>query len=78
MATGSTNCIWVKVFKNGPSNTCERQPLQILLGPFLNTVIHMYPHFAKNSLEEGLIQDEISRVQCMKGLLRFIFSISTF
>ena len=48
---------WDKVFKNGSSKICERQPLknwkadfyqffkgclpQILLGPFLNTVSHM-------------------------------------
>ena len=46
--------IWIKVFKNGPSKICGRQPLknfkwygllscipQILLGPFLNTFNHM-------------------------------------
>ena len=42
--------IWDKVFKNGPSKMCGRQPLknlksygfpQILLGPFLNTLSHM-------------------------------------
>ena len=48
--------IWDKVFKNGPSKVCRRQPLknlkgygllwvlthpQILLGPFLNTSSHM-------------------------------------
>ena len=47
---GATWLIWVKVFKNGPSRICGRQPLktfsngclpQILLGPFLNTLIHM-------------------------------------
>ena len=32
--------IWVKVIKNGPSKTCGRQPLKILLGPFLNTMTH--------------------------------------
>ena len=47
------NCydIWDKVFKNGPSKICGRQPLkslkcfkgylpQILLGLFLNTLSH--------------------------------------
>ena len=40
--------IWVKVFKNGPSNICGRQPFvedclpQILLGPFSNTLNYMY------------------------------------
>ena len=47
--------IWVKVFKNGPSKICEKQPLknlkrfkflkgclpQIFLGPLLNTLIHI-------------------------------------
>ena len=47
--------IWDKVFKNGPSKICGRQPLknlkryglltgcllQILLGPFLNTFSHL-------------------------------------
>ena len=47
--------IWDKVFKNGPSKICRRQPLsrpyafkvfkgcipQILLGPFLNTLSHI-------------------------------------
>ena len=43
--------IWDKVFKNGPSKICGRQPLkmyafkdcppQILLGPFLNTLFHL-------------------------------------
>ena len=40
---------WVKVFKNGPSKICERQPLkkfkgcltQIIIGPFLNTLNHI-------------------------------------
>ena len=31
-----------KVFKNGPSKICGRQPLKILLGPFLNTLPKMY------------------------------------
>ena len=43
--------IWDKVFKNGPSKICGRQPLsffkgclpQILLGPFLNTLSHFIP-----------------------------------
>ena len=44
---GMPLCVsWVKVFKNGPSKICGRQPLkvfkgylpQILLGPFLNTL----------------------------------------
>ena len=30
--------IWDKVFKNGLSKVCGRQPLRILLGPFLNTL----------------------------------------
>ena len=46
--------IWDKVFKNGPSEICGRQPLsnlkwlfkgclpQILLGPFLNTLPHFF------------------------------------
>ena len=40
--------ISVKVFKNGPSNICGRQPFvegclpQILLGPFSNTLNYMY------------------------------------
>ena len=42
----SNNAKWDKVFKNGPSKICGRQPLkklkgclpQILLGPFLNTL----------------------------------------
>ena len=34
--------MWIKVFKNGPSKICERQPLKkILLAPFLNTLTHM-------------------------------------
>ena len=43
--------IWDKIFKNGPSKICGRQPLkslkgygvlpQILLGPFLNTLSHL-------------------------------------
>ena len=43
--------IWDRVFKNGPSKICGRQPLkmyafkdcppQILLGPFLNTLFHL-------------------------------------
>ena len=32
---------WDKVFKNGPSKICERQPLKILPGPFLDTLIQM-------------------------------------
>ena len=43
--------IWGKVFKNGPIEICGRQPLknllkgclpQILLGPFLNTLIQLW------------------------------------
>ena len=52
----ASDTIWVKVFKNGPSKVCGRQPLknlrislqifkgclaQLLLGPFLNTLNHM-------------------------------------
>ena len=33
--------IWDKVFKNEPSKICGRQPLKILLGPFLNTLSHI-------------------------------------
>ena len=41
--------IWDKVFKNGPSKICGRQPFKILkavfhkilLGPFLNTLPHL-------------------------------------
>ena len=38
--------IWDKVFKNGPSKICGRQPLKNvkgygLLGPFLNTLSHL-------------------------------------
>ena len=29
---------WDKVFINGPSKICGRQPLRILLGPFLNSL----------------------------------------
>ena len=50
---------WDKVFKNGPSKICGRQPLknpfkffkgclpQILLGPFLNTLsqISLFTYF---------------------------------
>ena len=32
---------WDKMFKNGTSKICERQPLKILPGPFLNTLIQM-------------------------------------
>ena len=49
------NNIWDKVFKNGPSKICGRQPLkkfegvlpalgclpQFLIGPFLNILSHM-------------------------------------
>ena len=45
--------MWVKVFKNGPSKICgPKQSIslqilkgglpQILLGPFLNTLTHMF------------------------------------
>ena len=37
----------VKVFKNGPSKICGRQPLKSLLGPFLNILFHMYLHDSK-------------------------------
>ena len=37
--TGIVVNIWDKVFKNGPSEICGRQP--ILLGPFLNTLTHL-------------------------------------
>ena len=30
--------IWGKVFKNESSKICGRQPLKILLGPFLNAL----------------------------------------
>ena len=48
---------WVRVFKNGPNKICGRQPYnkfevhfkffkgclpQFLLGPFLNTLTHLY------------------------------------
>ena len=52
------NSKWIKVFKNGPSKICGRQPLknmksyhykffkgclpQILLGPFLNALTQMF------------------------------------
>ena len=39
-----------KAFKNGPSKICGRQPLKkILLGPFLNTLLHI-SHSLANSL----------------------------
>ena len=34
--------IWDTVFQNGPSEICERQLLKNLLGPFLNTLSHIY------------------------------------
>ena len=36
-----SNIIWDKVLKNGLSKICGRQPLKILLGPFLNTLSHL-------------------------------------
>ena len=33
--------IWDKAFKSRTSKVCERQPLKILLGPFLNTLSHI-------------------------------------
>ena len=52
------NSKWIKVFKNGPSKICGRQPLknmksyhykffkgclpQILVGPFLNALTQMF------------------------------------
>ena len=35
------NVIWDKIFKNGPSKFCGRQPLKIFLGPFFNPLSHM-------------------------------------
>ena len=35
------NYKWDKVFKNGSSKICGRQPLKILLGPSVNTWTHM-------------------------------------
>ena len=50
--TGMMKIIWDKVFKRGPSKICGRQPLknlkgyglpkQILLGPLLNTLPHIW------------------------------------
>ena len=34
--------IWDKVFKNGPSKICGRQPLKILLGLLLNTFSRIF------------------------------------
>ena len=34
--------IWDKVFKNGPSKICGRQPLKILLGLLLNTLSRIF------------------------------------
>ena len=40
-----------KVFKNGPSKICGRQPLKkILLGPFLNTLLHIQNNLWYNKL----------------------------
>ena len=44
----SLNIIWNKIFKNGPSEICGRQPLKNLkwyglpMVPFTNTVIESY------------------------------------
>ena len=56
--------IWVKVFRNGPSKICGRQLSknfkecglpkgclpQILLGPFLNTLSHIYLFFIHSNV----------------------------
>ena len=36
---------WGKVFKNGPSKICERQPLKSLLSPFLNNLPQMFDYW---------------------------------
>ena len=51
MPSSGSRELWVEVLKNGPSKICGKQPLknlrwygcltQILLGPFLNTLIHV-------------------------------------
>ena len=38
----ATHHIWDEVFKNGPSKSVEGCLPQILLGPFLNTLSHIY------------------------------------
>ena len=67
------NLIWDKVFKDGPSKICGRKPLttslqifkgcllQILLGPFLNTLPHItlkdkipgFPHKKNLSINQS-------------------------
>ena len=53
---------WVKLFKNGPSKICGRQPLQnlkffkgclaqILIGPFLGALTYNIIHFQKICIE---------------------------
>ena len=56
---------WVKVFKNGPSKICGRQPLckffkgclpQISIGPFLNTLPQILHKISTNSNNQILLK----------------------
>ena len=50
--------IWNKVFKNGPNEICGIQPLktilQILVGPFLNTLSHLSLYHRIRTCQNGL------------------------
>ena len=46
--------IWVKVFKNGPSKIFKGCLARMLLGPFLNTLSHIFNHLAAKAALDPL------------------------
>ena len=73
--------IWVKVFKNGSSKTCGRQPLkklkgclpQSLLGPLLNTLTHLIFRLLKKSFLASLTKFTLTFV-CMLAYFSVFFT----
>ena len=73
--------IWVKVFKNGSSKICGRQPLkklkgclpQSLLGPLLNTLTHLIFRLLKKSFLASLTKFTLTFV-CMLAYFSVFFT----
>ena len=62
MISGSVQQIimWDKVFKNGSSKICGRQPLKILHGPLLNTLSHVFEFHPSILLIKNKMCNEIN------------------
>ena len=58
---------WDKVFKNGPSKICGRQPVKNLFSPFLNTSSQMFDRLNQSSIDLSALRKTFADTEFFLG-----------